>query len=65
MHGFKPNKGFQKRVTVSANGKVMRRRNGKGHLNSGKSGRRLQQLRQKRALKGRFNWRALRVLGLD
>lgn len=65
MHGFKPNKGLKKRVTVSANGKVMRRRNGKGHLNSGKAGTRLQQLRKKRALKGNFNWRALRALGMD
>ena len=53
MHKAKPHKGLSKRVTISACGKVMRRKSFGGHLMSGKSGRRCQRLRRKIPLRGR------------
>ncbi len=42
----KTHKGLAKRVKVTARGKVMRMRAGKGHLQSGKSGSRRRKLRK-------------------
>lgn len=61
----KPHKGLRRRVKVSANGKVMHKRSGGGHLMSGKSGQRKQQIRKIDRFKGQFNVNALRALGLD
>lgn len=47
MPKLKPHKGLKKRVKVTAKGKVKRPKAGKGHLMSGKSGRRRQRLRKK------------------
>lgn len=63
MSKFKPHKGLRKRVTISANGKVRRRKSFAGHLMSGKSGRRCQRLRRKAELVGRFRTATLRALG--
>jgi len=40
----KTHKGLAKRVKLTGTGKLLRRRAGKSHLNSGKGGRRLQKL---------------------
>jgi len=40
----KTHKGLAKRIKITGTGKVKRRRAGKGHLLSGKSGTRLQKL---------------------
>lgn len=64
MHKLKPHKGLAKRVRVSARGKVMRKMSFKGHLMSGKSGRRRQRLRRSVPLRGAFRYKALRVMGL-
>ena len=42
----KTHKGLQKRVRVTATGKLKRRRAGSGHLLSGKSGNRRRRLRR-------------------
>jgi large subunit ribosomal protein L35 len=47
----KTHKGLSKRVKLSANGKVVRRRAGSGHLLSGKSGKRLRKLRKPKGLR--------------
>jgi len=44
MPKIKPHKGLKKRVKVTATGKVVRRRAGKGHLMSAKSGKRRRKL---------------------
>ena len=46
MYKRKPHKGLQKRVRVSARGKLKRRRAGTGHLLSCKRGKRRRQLRR-------------------
>ncbi|TWT46093.1 50S ribosomal protein L35 [Phycisphaerae bacterium RAS1] len=54
MHKRKPHKGLQKRVKVSARGKIVRHQSFRGHLLSGKSGRRKQRLRRLRTVEGKF-----------
>lgn len=46
MPKMKTHKGSKKRFKVTATGKVMRRRAGKGHLLSGKSSKRRRKLRK-------------------
>jgi large subunit ribosomal protein L35 len=47
---LKTHKGLKARVKVTGTGKVMRRRSGKSHLMSGKSGKKIRQLRRWREL---------------
>lgn len=47
MPKLKPHKGLKKRVKVSAKGKIIRSKAGRGHLLSGKTGRRKERLRKK------------------
>lgn len=65
MPKMKPHKGLRRRVTVSANGKVMHKRANGGHLMSGKSGNRKQRIRRRESFKGKFNTNALRALCLE
>lgn len=51
MPKLKPRKGLLKRVTITARGKVKWKRRGTSHLNSGLSGNKIRQLRQKRVAK--------------
>ena len=44
--GSKTHKGLKRRIKVTATGKLMRRRAGKSHLMSGKSGKKVRQLRR-------------------
>ena len=44
MHKNKPHKGLKKRVKVTATGKILRRKSGKAHLMSSKSGNRRRRL---------------------
>ncbi|MBN1765835.1 MAG: 50S ribosomal protein L35 [Sedimentisphaerales bacterium] len=46
MHKQKTHKGLKKRVTVTARGKIKRKRSFAGHLMSGKSGNRCRSLRK-------------------
>lgn len=55
MPKLKTHKGLKKRIKISATGKVKRPKAGKGHLMSGKSGRRLQHLRKKTGVSPAFN----------
>jgi large subunit ribosomal protein L35 len=48
---LKTHKGSKKRFKVSATGKVMHKACGSSHINSHKSGKKIRQLRKKRALK--------------
>ncbi len=48
----KPHKSLQKRVKVTARGKIVYKKKGMGHLLSGKSGRRKVWLRRKATLEG-------------
>ena len=50
----KPHKGLRKRVKVSAGGKIIRKRPGKSHLNSHKSGARLRRLRRAQVMTGKL-----------
>ncbi len=63
MGKFKPHKGLQKRVKVSAGKKVVRRRAGNGHLFSGTPRAQRRRLRRKVRMIGRFERSALRALG--
>jgi len=51
MPKMKTHKGLKKRFKVSANGKVMHKPCGSSHLNSHKSGKKIRNLRRKKALK--------------
>jgi large subunit ribosomal protein L35 len=46
----KTHKGLKRRLKVTATGKIMHRRSGKSHLMSGKSGKKVRQLRRWAAL---------------
>ena len=46
----KGHKGLKRRLKVTAGGKILRRRAGKSHLMSGKSGKQVRQLRRWRGL---------------
>jgi len=50
----KTHKGLRSRVRVTRRGKVCRRRAGKSHLMSGKSGKQSRQLRRGAAVEGKF-----------
>ncbi len=54
MPKMKTHKGLQKRVKLTAKGKVKRRMSFAGHLMSGKSGNRRQRLRKAAMLTGRI-----------
>lgn len=55
MPKLKTHKGLKKRVKVSANGKITRSKAGKGHLMSGKTGRKRQHLRKKTGVSNAFS----------
>lgn len=59
----KSHKGILKRFKVTGSGKVVRRRSGKGHLLSVKSGRRLIRLRGKTTVDGGLMRKQLKALG--
>jgi len=64
MPKIKPHKGLQKRVKITANGKVKRKMSFAGHLMSSKSGRRRQRLRQMSLITGKLAFNLRRALGL-
>ncbi|HOW72482.1 MAG TPA: 50S ribosomal protein L35 [Phycisphaerae bacterium] len=49
-HRRKTHKGLQKRVKITAKGKVRRKQSFRGHLLSGRSAKRLRKLRQSRVM---------------
>ncbi len=55
MPKLKTHKGLKKRIKITAKGKVKRPKAGKGHLLSGKSGRRREHLRKKTGVSPAFN----------
>lgn len=59
----KTHKGLLKRFKVTGSGKIVRRRSGKGHLLSVKSGRRLIRLRGKTTVDGGLLRKQLRAIG--
>lgn len=63
MPKLKTNKALAKRVKVSKNGKIMRTRSGKSHLNSSLSPKRRRQLRRKGQVAAGFCKRIKRALG--
>ena len=62
MPKIKTHKGLRGRVRVTRNGKVVRRKAGKSHLMSHKSGKRRRHLRQQTTLTGAYAKRAKREL---
>ena len=64
MPKLKTHKGLKKRIKVGAKGKIKRARAGKGHLLSGKSGRRKQHLRKKAGVSPAFSKIMKRALNL-
>lgn len=64
MPKLKTHKGVKKRVKVSAKGKVIRSMAGKGHLLSGKTGRRKQRLKKKTGVSDAFNKKMKRALNV-
>ena len=50
----KTHKGLRCRVRVTRNGKVIRRKAGKSHLMSSKSGKRRRQLRRQISVEGKY-----------
>ncbi|MCF6154289.1 MAG: 50S ribosomal protein L35 [Candidatus Brocadia sp.] len=62
MPKLKTHKGLKKRIKISAKGKVKRSKAGKGHLLSGKSGRRREHLRKKEGVSPAFNKTMTRAL---
>jgi len=52
MPKMKTHKGIAKRVKITASGKVMVRKSGKGHLMAGKRGKKVRQLRGWKELTG-------------
>jgi len=65
MPKLKTHKGLKKRIKVGAKGKIKRARAGKGHLLSGKSGRRKQHLRKKAGVSPAFSKIMKRALNLS
>jgi large subunit ribosomal protein L35 len=63
MPKLKTHKGLKDRVRVTRNGKVMRRKAGRSHLMSHKSGKRCQRLRRQDTLKGKYAKKAKDMLG--
>lgn len=64
MPKLKTHKGVKKRVKVTAKGKVKRSKAGKGHLLSGKTGRRKQRLKKKIGVSDAFNKKIKRALNV-
>ena len=64
MPKLKTHKGLKKRIKVGAKGKVKRSRAGKGHLLSGKSGRRKERLGKKTGVSPAFSKIMKRALNL-
>jgi large subunit ribosomal protein L35 len=62
MPKMKTHKGLRNRVRVTRNGKIVRRKAGKSHLMSGKSGKRCRGLRRAATVEGRFAKAAARKL---
>lgn len=58
----KTHKGLKKRVKITASKKLVHKKPGLGHLNSGKSGQRKQNLRRPGQITGAFAERALEKL---
>jgi large subunit ribosomal protein L35 len=54
MSKHKTHKGLAARVRITRNGKVMRRRPGRSHLMSSKSGKRRRQLSRAAEVEGRY-----------
>jgi large subunit ribosomal protein L35 len=65
MPKMKPHKSSQRRLTVSANGKIRFKRPGGGHLMSGKSGRRCQRLRKLVNVNGKLHFNYVREMGVE
>jgi large subunit ribosomal protein L35 len=63
MAKMKTHKGLAKRVKITATGKVMRRKAGKGHLLSDKTGKRRRQLRRGALVEGKTARTIKRALG--
>jgi len=63
MGKMKPHKGLQKRTKITGTGKVMRKKANKGHLMSGKTGKRRRQLGQSTTVAACDEKRAKRLLG--
>ena len=61
----KPHKGLGKRVRVTRTGKVVRHQACRGHLMSGKSGRRRQRLRRPVLVTGKVARNLKRAMGAD
>jgi len=64
MPKLKTHKGVKKRVKITARGKVKRSRAGKGHLLSGKTGRRKERLKKKTGVSPAFNKKMKRALNV-
>ena len=64
MPKLKTHKGLKKRIRVGAKGKIKRSRAEKGHLLSGKSGRRKEHLRKKAGVSPAFSKIMKRALNL-
>lgn len=65
MPKLKTHKGLKKRIKIGAKGKIKRPRAGKGHLLSGKSGRRKQHMRRKAGVSPAFSKIMKRALNLS
>ncbi|MEK6766699.1 MAG: 50S ribosomal protein L35 [Planctomycetota bacterium] len=63
MSKLKTHKGLAKRVKVSPNGKIKRRKAFAGHLMSGKSGNRKRKLKRTALVSKSFTRSMLRALG--
>jgi large subunit ribosomal protein L35 len=64
MPKLKTHKGLKARVRVTRKGKVVRRKAGKSHLMSHKSGKRRRHLRGQTAVEGAYAKTAKRQLGV-
>ncbi|MEK7700237.1 MAG: 50S ribosomal protein L35 [Planctomycetota bacterium] len=64
MPKLKTHKGAKKRVKITAKGKVKRSKAGKGHLMSGKSGRRGMHLKKKTGVSPAFSKKIKRALNV-
>ena len=61
----KPHQGLLKRVRVTPTGKLLRRRAGRSHLMSGKSGQRRQRLRRPALITGKLARNIKRAIGKE
>ena len=65
MPKLKTHKGLKKRIKIGAKGKIKRSKAGKGHLLSGKSGRRKAHMRKKAGVSPAFSKIMKRALNLS